>query len=118
MSAGPKASFQPISQPSPFKLFKAIYAIQVTEAIRTAIELDIFTAIGAGHKTAAAIAQECQVAERGARILCDFLSIHEFITKSGKEYSLTEDTAMFLDRKSPAYMGSCTRFLLNEGNRA
>lgn len=117
MSTGPKATPQSGSQPSPFKLFQAIYAMQLTEAMRSAIELDIFTAIGAGHKTAAAIAQECQVAERGARILCDFLTIHEFLSKSGKEYSLTEDTALFLDRKSPAYMGACTRFLLNDGNR-
>jgi 2-polyprenyl-3-methyl-5-hydroxy-6-metoxy-1,4-benzoquinol methylase len=117
MSAGPSASPKAGSQVSPFKLFHAIGAIQLTEAIRTAIELDIFTAIGAGHRSAAAIAQECQVAERGARILCDFLTINEFLTKSGQEYSLTEDSAMFLDRKSPAYMGTCTRFLLNDGNR-
>src|SRR5262249_23719231 len=29
-------------------------------------------------------------------------------------YSLTEDSAVFLDRKSPAYMGSCTKFLLTD----
>ncbi|MGE5327017.1 MAG: methyltransferase [Deltaproteobacteria bacterium] len=117
MSAGPKASPQGMPQASPFKLFRAIGAYQLTEAIRAAVELDVFTAIGAGHKTASAIAQQCQVAERGARILCDYLVVNEFLTKSGHEYTLTEDSAMFLDRKSPAYMGTCTRFLLNDGNR-
>jgi 2-polyprenyl-3-methyl-5-hydroxy-6-metoxy-1,4-benzoquinol methylase len=114
----PAASTGAKPQASPFKLFQAIGAFQLTEAIRTAVELDVFTAIGAGHKTAAAVAQECQVSERGARILCDYLTVNEFLTKSGSEYSLTEDSAMFLDRKSPAYMGTCTRFLLNDGIRA
>lgn len=117
MTASPAASPGGRPQASPFRLFQAFAAFQLTEAFRTAIELDIFTAIGAGHKTAAAIAQECQVSERGARILCDYLTINEFLSKSGQEYSLSEDSAMFLDRKSPAYMGSCTRFLLNDGNR-
>jgi len=104
-------------QPSPFRLFQAINAFHLTEAIRSAIELDIFTAIGAGHRTQPGIARQCSVAERGARILCDFLVVNGFLTKSGQEYALTDDSAMFLDRKSPAYMGSCTRFLLNDSLR-
>src|SRR5207302_4707077 len=104
-------------QPSPFRLFQAINAFHLTEAIRSAIELDIFTAIGAGHRTQPGIARQCSVAERGARILCDFLVVNGFLTKSGQEYALTDDSAMSLDRKSPAYMGSCTRFLLNDSLR-
>ncbi|HET7106021.1 MAG TPA: class I SAM-dependent methyltransferase [Candidatus Acidoferrum sp.] len=101
-------------QPSPFRLFQAINAFHLTDAIRSAIELDIFTAIGSGRSTPAAIARQCSVAERGARILCDFLVVSGFLTKSGQEYSLAADTAMFLDRNSPAYIGTCTRFLLND----
>lgn len=103
--------------PSPFRLFQAINAFHLTDAIRSAIELDMFTAIGAGHNTPSAIAQKCGVAERGARIVCDFLVVNGFLTKTGQEYALTDDSAMFLDRKSPAYMGSCTRFLLNDSLR-
>ena len=104
-------------QPSPFRLFQAINAFHLTDAIRSAIELDIFTAIGAGHSTSQGIALQCSVAERGARILCDFLVVSGFLTKSGQEYGLTDDSAMFLDRKSPAYIGSCVRFLLNDSLR-
>jgi hypothetical protein len=32
-------------------------------------------------------------------------------------HALADDSAMFLDRKSPAYMGACTRFLLNDSLR-
>jgi len=117
-SMSPTAVETPQQQPSPFRLFQAINAFHLTDAIRSAIELDIFTAIGAGHSTPPKIARQCSVAERGARILCDFLVVNGFLTKSGQQYALTDDSAMFLDRKSPAYMGSCTRFLLNDSLRS
>jgi len=105
------------AQVSPFRLFQAINAYQLTDAIRSGIELDVFTAIGAGQSTPVAVARQCGIAERGARMLCDFLVVHGFLTKSGQEYALADDSAMFLDRKSPAYMGTCTRFLLNDSLR-
>jgi 2-polyprenyl-3-methyl-5-hydroxy-6-metoxy-1,4-benzoquinol methylase len=120
MSAMPSttsAATEQRPQASPFRLFQAINGYHLTDAIRSAIELDIFTAIGAGHATPPAIARQCGVAERGARILCDFLVVNGFLTKSGQVYSLTDDSAMFLDRKSPAYMGTCTRFLLSDSLR-
>ena len=104
-------------QPSPFRLFQAINAFHLTDAIRSAIELDIFTAIGAGHRATTAIARQCSISERGARILCDFLVVSGFLIKSGQEYALAVDSAMFLDRNSPAYIGTCTRFLLNDALR-
>jgi 2-polyprenyl-3-methyl-5-hydroxy-6-metoxy-1,4-benzoquinol methylase len=116
MSAISISSAQP-PQASPFRLFQAINGFHLTEAIRSAIELDIFTAIGEGHTTAEALARRCSVAERGARILCDFLVVNGFLGKTEGQYSLAEDSAMFLDRSSPAYMGSCTEFLLNDNIR-
>ena len=117
MSAISATPAQPPTEASPFRLFQAINAFQLTEAIRSAIELDIFTAIGAGHTTAEAVASHCGIAERGARILCDFLVVNGFLSKSGNQYSLSEHSAKFLDRKSPAYMGSCTEFLLTDDIR-
>jgi 2-polyprenyl-3-methyl-5-hydroxy-6-metoxy-1,4-benzoquinol methylase len=117
MSAIPATPTQPHTETSPFRLFQAINAFHLTEAIRSAIELDIFTAIGAGHTTAEAVASHCGIAERGARILCDFLVVHGFLGKRGNQYSLSEDSAQFLDRKSPAYMGSCIKFLLTDDIR-
>jgi 2-polyprenyl-3-methyl-5-hydroxy-6-metoxy-1,4-benzoquinol methylase len=114
MSAIPISAAPPRQDVSPFRLFQAINGFHLTEGIRSAIELDFFTAIGAGHHTAAAIARECKVSERGARILCDFLTVNGFLSKSGNEYALAEDSATFLDRKSPAYMGTCIHFLLHD----
>jgi 2-polyprenyl-3-methyl-5-hydroxy-6-metoxy-1,4-benzoquinol methylase len=117
MSAIPATPKEPRTEASPFRLFQAINGFQLTEAIRCAIELDIFTAIASGHTTAKALATQCRIAERGARILCDFLVVNEFLTKSGDQYRLTVDSAKFLDRNSPAYMGSCTEFLLTDDIR-
>jgi 2-polyprenyl-3-methyl-5-hydroxy-6-metoxy-1,4-benzoquinol methylase len=47
------------------------------------------------------------------RILCDFLCIMGFLTKDEHQYGLTPDSAMFLDKKSPAYLGGATEFILS-----
>jgi 2-polyprenyl-3-methyl-5-hydroxy-6-metoxy-1,4-benzoquinol methylase len=99
-------------QITPERFFSAINSYQLTEAIKSAIELDVFTAVNEGNGTAATIAERCHGSERGIRILCDFLTIHGFLTKQETTYSLTPDSALFLDRCSPAYVGSAIEFLL------
>jgi 2-polyprenyl-3-methyl-5-hydroxy-6-metoxy-1,4-benzoquinol methylase len=101
-------------QPSPQLFFQTINAYQRTEGLKAAIELEVFTAIGEGNSTAAAIAKRCNASERGMRILCDFLCIMGFLTKDGNAYSLTPDAAVFLDKRSPAYLGGTTEFISTE----
>jgi 2-polyprenyl-3-methyl-5-hydroxy-6-metoxy-1,4-benzoquinol methylase len=103
-----------MQQPSPQLFFQTINAYQQTEALKAAIELEVFTAIGEGNATAAEIASRCKTSERGMRILCDFLCIMRFLTKDGNRYGLTPDSAMFLDKRSPAYLGSATEFITTE----
>lgn len=98
-------------QPSLQLFFQAINAHQRTEVLKAAIELEVFTAIGEGNTTAAEIAKRCQTSERGMRILCDYLTIMEMLTKQGDRYELTLDSATFLDKRSPAYLGTVTEFL-------
>src|SRR6266498_5236896 len=104
---------QATGQPTPALLFDTINAHQRTEAIKSAIELSLFTAIAEGKTTAREIAQACGASERGTRILCDYLVIIGFLTKQGSKYSLTADSAMFLDKSSPAYMGTVIEFMLS-----
>jgi 2-polyprenyl-3-methyl-5-hydroxy-6-metoxy-1,4-benzoquinol methylase len=99
-------------QPTPERFVNTVNAHQQTEAMNAAIELDIFTAIAEGCTTAAAIAKRCQAAERGVRILCDFLTIHSYLTKEGVHYGLAADSALFLNKHSPAYLGTAVEFLL------
>jgi len=100
-------------QPTPALLFDTFNAFQRTQALKTAIELELFTAIGEGNTTAKTIAERCGGTERTIRILCDFLTIAGFLTKQGNEYSLTLDSATFLDKRSPAYMGTVSQFILS-----
>lgn len=102
-----------MQQPSPQLFFQTVNAYQQTEALRAAIELGIFTEIAAGNATAAEIAQQCPASERGVRILCDYLSMMGFLNKEEQRYSLTPDSAVFLDKRSPAYLGGATEFLLS-----
>ena len=101
----------PAGMPNPGRLFQTFNAYQQTAAMKAALELDVFTAIGDRQTTAEQIAQRAGAAERGIRILCDFLTVMGYLTKKDFHYALAPDAAMFLDRRSPAYMGSAARFL-------
>ncbi|HXI23892.1 MAG TPA: class I SAM-dependent methyltransferase [Pyrinomonadaceae bacterium] len=105
---------QQTRQPSPGLIFDTLNGYQRSQAIKTAIELELFTAIGEGKTTAKEIAERCGASERGTRILCDFLTIIGFLTKQDDKYALTQDSAMFLDQRSPAYMGTVTDFILSD----
>src|SRR4051812_14486444 len=98
--------------PSPALFFDTLSAYHRTEALRAAIELDLFTQIAAGHHTAADIGKACQAAPRGIRILADYLTIIGLLLKRGDRYELTEDSKVFLDRRSPAYLGTTLKFML------
>ena len=98
-------------EPSPILFFQTINAHQRTEALKAAIELEVFTAIGEGNTTAAELAKRCQASEKGIRVLCDYLTIMEMLTKHDNHYALTLDSSVFLDKRSPAYMGGATEFL-------
>ena len=99
--------------PNPGLFFETINAYQQTAALKAGIDLELFTAIGEGSKTPPEIAKRCQASERGVRILCDYLTVVGFLTKEGQQYSLTPDAAVFLNRRSPAYVGGATEFLLS-----
>ena len=102
-----------MQQPSPELFFETVNAYQRTAAIKAAVELDLFTAIGEGKETAQELAARCKASERGIRILCDYLVIIGFLTKEDGRYHLTQDSAIFLDRRSQGYMGGTLEFLLS-----
>jgi len=99
--------------PNPGIIFDNINAYQRSAALKAAIELDVFSEIARGNRSADEIAKAVSASTRGVRILCDYLVISGFLSKEGAHYSLTVDSAMFLDRNSPAYFGSAASFLLD-----
>jgi SAM-dependent methyltransferase len=100
-------------EPNPLLIFDALNSFQRATALKAAIELEVFTHIGAGVTGAAELARRAQASEKGMRILCDFMTIQGFLTKQDGAYGLTPDSAVFLDKKSPAYMGSTAFFLVH-----
>jgi SAM-dependent methyltransferase len=99
------------SMPSPEHIFGTLNAYQQTAALKTAIELEVFTAIGQGIDSTAALAKKCQASERGIRTLCDYLVVNGFLAKDDQRYELMPDSAIFLNKQSPAYLGSAVQFL-------
>jgi len=97
--------------PSPQLLFDTMTAFQRTAALRAAIDLEFFTAIAEGATTVSAIAERCHAAIRSTRMICDYLTVIGFLSKTGDAYQLTPDSAVFLNKKSPAYLGTMIEFL-------
>ncbi|MEO8682083.1 MAG: class I SAM-dependent methyltransferase [Vicinamibacterales bacterium] len=100
------------AMPSAEIVFDTLFAYQRSAALKSAIELDVFTAIDGGDHTAATIATRSGASERGMRILCDFLVTIGLLVKSQGRYDLTPESAAFLSKQSPAYLGTTARFLL------
>ncbi|HJU52952.1 MAG TPA: class I SAM-dependent methyltransferase [Pyrinomonadaceae bacterium] len=99
--------------PSPILFFETVNAYQRSAAVKAAVELDVFTAISEGNQTAGAVAEKSGASERGVRILCDYLTVIGFLKKENGAYSLTPDSAVFLNKNSPGYMGDAIGFLLS-----
>jgi 2-polyprenyl-3-methyl-5-hydroxy-6-metoxy-1,4-benzoquinol methylase len=99
------------ARPTPEHIFNTLNAYQQTLALRAAIELDVFTAIADGATDVVSIAKKTGAAERGIQTLCNFLTILGFLTKENGRYALTQESNIFLNKRSPAYMGGITGFL-------
>lgn len=99
--------------PSPALFFQTVNGHMRTAALKSAIELDVFSAIAEGHRTPKALAQRCEGSERGLRMLGDYLTVGGFLTKQGEEYRLTPDSEIFLTKTSPAYLGPTLNFMLS-----
>lgn len=98
-------------QPFPTRFFNCMTSYVQGAALRGAIELDLFTVLSEGSHGAESLALRLQASVRGVRILCDYLTIERFLTRENGRYSTTPDAAVFLNRKSPAFIGSVANFL-------
>ncbi len=96
---------------SPEKIMATISAFQSTQALKAAIQLDVFTAVDNGAGTVSTLAESCRASERGIRILADYLVVLQFLRKDRGTYMLTEESKLFLSKNSPAYMGCAVQFL-------
>ncbi|MGO8718303.1 MAG: class I SAM-dependent methyltransferase [Acidobacteriaceae bacterium] len=102
---------------NPGLVFEMVQSQQRTAALKAAIDLDVFRAVGEGPGDVASIARHCSASERGIRILCDFLAINGVLVKEDGRYRHTPTSAAFLDPRSPSCMASVAQFLSNPALR-
>lgn len=91
----------------PDALFEALLAYRISAVLRAAIELDCFSAVAEGKRTAAKIASSRGGTERSMRILLDAVagSLPAALRKSGGGYRLTPLSRRYLVRTSPDFVG-------------
>ena len=95
---------------SPLRVLDALAGYQRTAALKAAVDIGLFTAVGAGATTLPEMAKRCGAAERGVRALANRLVVDGFLTKDGERYGLSQDAALFLDGSSPACIASAVHF--------
>ena len=109
---------EPHCQPTPELFLETATAYQRTACLKAAVDLDLFTAIAEGATEAEHLARRCGASVRGIRVLCESLAALGLLVKNGAGFALTADSAVFLDRRSPAYLGGALEFLLSEAQTA
>jgi SAM-dependent methyltransferase len=73
-------------------------------ALTTAVQLDLFTAIGDSGSSPDDIATHCNASARGVRVLCDYLCVLGLLQKRMGRYWQTEEAVLYLDRRSPHFI--------------
>ena len=97
--------------PNPERIFETLTAYQASAAFAAAIQLEVFTHVASGSDSLAALARATKASERGLRALCNHMVVQRFLDKQGERYRCTAEAALFLDKRSPAYMGSIAGFM-------
>jgi ubiquinone/menaquinone biosynthesis C-methylase UbiE len=100
--------------PNPTRIFQTLLGFQQSAALRAAIGLDLFTAVGEGHTDVAGIAKRIGASEKGTRVLCDAMVLMDFLSKSGPNYGLVTESAVFLNKREPSYIGGAANFLVDD----
>src|SRR5262249_55715775 len=94
------------AQVTPMKFVSDLWSARAALTIVAAVELDVFTAIAEGNKTAAAVAKAIKASKRGIEGLLDALVALGYLTKRGEQFSLAPVSDTFLVRTKPSYIGA------------
>jgi SAM-dependent methyltransferase len=76
-----------------------------SKTLLSAIELGVFTELAKGPLDAEALTQRLNLHSRSARDFFDALVALGMLRRTGTRYANTPDTALFLDRSKPSYVG-------------
>lgn len=106
------------SQPGPLdpgQIMQTATAFWASKVLLTAVEFDLFSVLGGGSMTAAQLGERLGIHPRGRYDFFDALVAQGFLHRDGDgaagRYRNTPDTAAFLDRNSPTYIGGLPEML-------
>jgi hypothetical protein len=97
---------------SPDHIVQMGYAYRATKALLSAVELKVFTQLSDGPLDIDAVRKKTGVHERGARDFFDSLVALRLLTRgSDGRYANTAETAHYLDKNNPTYLGAELEFI-------
>ena len=104
-------------QVGPSRIMEVGFGFWNSKTLLTAVNLEIFTKLGADKLSADDIKAELRLHGRGIYDFLDSLVSLGFLKREGllekARYSNTEETRAFLDKKSPQYIGGILEYLNN-----
>ena len=103
------------NQLDPSHIMQTASAFWASKVLLTAVEFDLFTTLGDGHKSAAQLGEALELHPRGTYDFFDALVALKFLDRDGDgpegKYRNTPETAAFLDKNSPTYIGGLPQML-------
>jgi len=94
---------------SPQRIMEVGMAFWPSRTLLTAVKLGVFTELGSGTKTGAELKESLGLHDRSNPDFFDTLVALNFLDREGdgesSKYANTPETAAFLDRNSPAFLG-------------
>jgi 2-polyprenyl-3-methyl-5-hydroxy-6-metoxy-1,4-benzoquinol methylase len=109
------SSFVNTSAPTPDAILQTAFGFWNSKVLLTAVEFGLFTTLGQRRLTGAEIGKELALHPRGIADFLDVLVAMKFLERegdgAGAKYFNTPATALYLDRKSPRYIGGIPEML-------
>ncbi len=93
------------ANPTPDRILQTGLAFWGSKVLLSAIEIGLFTELGKGAERFEPLRGRLGLHPRSARDFLDALVALGFLERTGDTYSNTIETALFLDRKKPSYIG-------------
>ncbi|MCH8028739.1 MAG: methyltransferase [Candidatus Dadabacteria bacterium] len=91
--------------PTPDKVLQLGLSFWGSKTLLSAVELGVFTELSGGPLDRDELSARLKLHQRGARDFFDALVSLGMLERNGSSYSNTPDTARFLDKNKPSYIG-------------
>src|SRR6478609_8278893 len=112
MSTAPTRAEEGVGMPDPGAIMQLGSAFWASKTLLSAVELGLFTELAAnGPGDAEDLRKRLGLHPRSARDFFDALVALKMLKRSDGVYANTTETALFLDREKPSYVGGMLEML-------